>query len=121
MRGRGNRLVHTRAIIALVALYALVFQAFFTNATAAPSPEFIGVVCAHDETQAPSGGDPAKHAHPCCTAACSAQTAFKAAVPGASVSVVGRQATTVAWQPEAAAVPHPISVRSASARGPPSV
>ncbi|KQQ29447.1 hypothetical protein ASF53_18670 [Methylobacterium sp. Leaf123] len=69
MRERPHRSVHGRAIIGVIALYALVFQAFLT--VLAPTlPRFDGsVLCA--EHLAPSGtpadDEPSCGHHACCT------------------------------------------------------
>lgn len=68
MRERPHRSVPGRAIIGVIALYALVLQAFLT-VVAPTMPRFEGgVICAEHEAPAPSDND--RHLdchHACCT------------------------------------------------------
>lgn len=74
MRGCLPRTVQGRAIIAVIALYALALQAFFGGLAPLPAAPFGGVICAeHSGSSAPGDQAPACHQHACCTAAQAAQ------------------------------------------------
>lgn len=110
--------MHGRAILGVVALYALLLQAFVAAATPSGPIDPAGFICQHGNA-VPSPDQPARHDHQCCTAVhignvapppCSA-AAFAWAAP---------RAVTAPWRPEAAIPKTGPPTRSHSARGPPS-
>ncbi|AMB46056.1 hypothetical protein [Methylobacterium sp. AMS5] len=110
MRERPHRSVHGRAIIGVIALYALVFQAFL--AVLAPALPRLdgGILCA--EHVSPSG-TPADDEQPCGHHACCTQVQAVQVPPPAQV------ASAVALRPPRAA---PVPWRAAQtirARAPP--
>ena len=90
MRERVQTSVTVRAIVAVVALYALLLQPFIASATPRLTSAGQGILCLeHDTTQSDGGGSAGTHNHQCCTPASS----HMLAPPAASVSAV-------VWAPE---------------------
>ncbi|MEH3117468.1 MAG: hypothetical protein PGN25_07635 [Methylorubrum populi] len=96
MRERPHRSVHGRAIIGVIALYALALQAFLT-VLAPAAPSFTGsVLCAeHDAAGAPSDDGRACGHRDCCT------QVQAVVIPGPAPAVSHRPA----WPPRAAPIP----------------
>ncbi|WP_342150593.1 hypothetical protein [Methylorubrum sp. SB2] len=111
MRQRPPRFVTGRAIIGVIALYALVLQAFLT-ALAPIAPAMAGeILCAEHGIGAGSSDDggPACRHHACCVQAQAPQLGL----PPTPVAAI-----TADWPPEAAPLPWPPS-EAARARAPP--
>ena len=106
-----------RAIIAVIAFYALSLQVFFAAATPTMTPDPGAVIC-HD-TGGPQNDVPLQHQHQCCLAAC--VHALIPPVPS-SFSIEAwpaRQVTKILWRAEASAEATGPPRGSNSARGPP--
>ena len=117
MRRVTSRQRFGRAIIGVVALYALLLQAFLVAGTAKVAGSPLGLLCAH-ESDAPAGGIPAPHDHACCTVAQEAASA----VPPEAVTVaasVPPACETLAWRPESWIPRTGPPVRAQGPRGPP--
>lgn len=117
MPSRWPALPHLRAIIGVVALYALVAQVFLAAATPALRFDQIGVLCADHTAGTPSDGQPVRHDHPCCMAVHAGTIA-----PPVSVSVLNwtpPRSRLVHRRPEAAIPKTGPPVQAQSARGPP--
>ncbi|MCJ2057691.1 hypothetical protein MKL09_14130 [Methylobacterium sp. J-048] len=103
----------------MVALYALLLQAFLGFATPAHAFGSSGaVLCAEHESGTPDDGAAPLHAHPCCTLV---QVVGAVLPPSEPVAVAWsfEPAVRLAWRPEAA---HPKTgppLSASSARGPP--
>jgi len=110
MRERPHRSVHGRAIIGVIALYALVLQAFLT--VLAPAlPRFEGgVLCAEHLT---ASGTPADDEQPCGHHACCTQVQAVHLLPLAQAA-----STLAVWPPRAAPVPW-YAAGTIQARAPP--
>jgi hypothetical protein len=111
--------VQGRAIIGMVALYALLLQAFLGFATPAHAFGSPGVVlCAEHASGAPEDGPAPLHAHPCCTLVQVTGMALPASEPVA-VAWPFAPSRRLVWRAEAA---HPKTgppLTATSARGPP--
>jgi hypothetical protein len=117
MRARLLRSVHGCVAIAVVALYALLLQSFFTAATPAAPSNLAGILCSHEGADAPAGDMPIRHDHQCCTAVHIGQLA-----PPPVVSHTVRldtHAWVVVWRPEAAIRKTGPPTHAHSPRGPP--
>jgi hypothetical protein len=109
--------IKRRAIIAVIAFYALSLQAFFVAATPMMTADAGTVIC--HATGAPKNDVPVQHQHQCCLAACP-----QALIPPgpSSFSIDGwppREVTRVLWRAEASAEATGPPRGSTSARGPP--
>jgi hypothetical protein len=119
MRRRLPQTVQSRAAIGLLALYALLLQAFLGYATPAEIGLGTGaVICAEHPADASGGGTVNKHVHSCCTVG----QAGALAVP--SLDLVASAwpaapAVRVAWRPEAELPRTGPPQRDGTARGPP--
>lgn len=110
--------MNARAILGVVALYALLLQAFVAAATPSGATDLAGFVCQHGSS-APSPDQPVRHDHQCCTAV---HIGDVAPPPCSAVEVAWAAplAVTAVWRPEAAIPKTGPPTRSHSARGPPS-
>ena len=111
--------VRGRAIIGMVALYALLLQAFLGFATPVHAFGLPGEVLCAEHGSGPSDGDATQvHAHPCCTVVQVGSVALPASEP---VAVAWRIAPSARldWRPEAAQPKTGPPRSSTSARGPP--
>lgn len=119
MRGCLAKTLHGRAIIGVIALYALLLQPFLAAATPAMMPDAAGILCATHDGPAPSGpAVPGRSDHQCCTAAFPGGPV----PPPAASAVVSRMqaiAVAVSWYPEAAIGRPGPTTHSHSPRGPP--
>lgn len=120
MRQRPPRFVNGRAIIGVIALYALVLQAFLT-ALAPIAPALArNVLCAEHVEGAGSSGDqgPACH-HACCVQAQAPQLGLPPTLAAAAAAIWPRVAQVTPWPPaekaRARAPPDP----AVGPRGPP--
>jgi hypothetical protein len=108
-----------RAIIAVIAFYALSLQVFFAAATPIMMPDIVGVTC--HGAGGPTNELPLKHDHQCCIPAC--VHALTPPVPS-SFSIEGwpaQEVTKILWRAEASAEATGPPPGSTSARGPPAV
>lgn len=111
--------MHGRAILGVVALYALLLQAFVAAATPSGGAiDLAGFTCRH-ENSAPSPDQPARHDHQCCTAVHIGNVA-PPPCPGVTVVWTAPRPIAVPWRSEAAIPKTRPPTRSHSARGPPS-
>lgn len=111
--------VQGRAIIGMVALYALLLQAFLGFATPARAVGLPGaVLCAEHGSGAPDNETVAHHAHPCCTLVQAGSVALPVSEP-AVVAWPFAPASRLAWQPEAERPKTGPPRTATSARGPP--
>lgn len=110
--------MHGRAILGVIALYALLLQAFVAAATPSGAIDLTGFICQH-ESSAPSPDQPVRHDHQCCTAV---HIGNIAPPPCSAVAVAwtAPRAVTAVWRREAAIPKTGPPTRSHSARGPPS-
>ena len=109
MRERPHRSVSGRAIIGMIALYALVFQAFLT-VLAPAEPRIDGLLCAeHAVTGEPAGDE----SQACGHRACCIQVQAANLLPPSRVAI-----SLAAWPPRAAPLPRR-SAESIHARAPP--
>src|SRR4051794_4917067 len=97
-----------RAVIAVIALYALALQAVLGGVMVARSVGSTGVICLHDAGSSES--DPLKpqpaHGHlDCCTAAPMAVSPNDPVLTSAEIVWPLRQAVLVSWRPEVVAAP----------------
>ncbi len=109
--------MHGRAILGVVALYALLLQAFVAAATPSGPIDLAGFICQHESSSPPD--HPIRHDHQCCTAV----HIGNIAPPPSSAMLVGwasPRAVTLLWRPEVAIPKTGPPTRSHSARGPPS-
>jgi hypothetical protein len=97
MREHPHRSVHGRAIIGVIALYALVFQAFLAALAPALPRLDGGILCAEHLT---ASGTPADDELPCGHHACCTQVQAAHFLPPAQVA-----SATAIWPPRAAPVP----------------
>jgi hypothetical protein len=117
MRGRRPQRVRRRAIIGVIALYALLLQAFLGFAAPVLAQAAAGeVLCAEHTGSAPADKATAP-CHPCCTLL---QVGTLAPPPLGAVAVVWRAAfAPVVWRPAASIPTTGPPVFATSARGPP--
>ncbi|MDP4006479.1 hypothetical protein [Methylobacterium sp. NEAU K] len=103
----------------MIALYALLLQAFLGFATPARAFALPGeVLCAEHASGGPLDGTAHIHAHPCCTLA----QVGTLALPTADLVAAAwpsAPAVRLAWRPEAERPKTGPPVRTGSARGPP--
>lgn len=119
MRWRLQQTLRSRATIGLIALYALLLQAFLGYATPAGAVGGTGtVICAEHPADASGGGTVAKHVHPCCTVVQAGALALPSLEPVAS-AWPSRRAIRLAWRPEAELPRTGPPRRDGTARGPP--
>lgn len=119
MRRRPIRTVQGRAIIAVVALYALLLQAFMGFAAPAQTLASPGVVlCAEHPVDCPDHGPIQIHVHACCTLVQAAALALPVAESAVAVSGYA-PAVRLSWRPEADLPRTGPPPRVGSARGPP--
>src|SRR4051794_8877532 len=108
-----------RAIIAVIAFYALSLQVFFAAATPIMMPAIAGVTC-HD-TGSPTSDLPLKHDHQCCIPSC-VHTLLPLVPASFSIEAwPARDVTEILWRAEASAEATGPPRGSTSARGPPAV
>ncbi|GEP03280.1 hypothetical protein [Methylobacterium oxalidis] len=107
MRGSLPLPVHGRAVIAVIALYALLIQAFLGGLAPIALGPSGGEICAHDGTPGDDGA--ACHQHACCTLA----QAVQLLAPHLSVFAV------VLWEQGAAAPAPWRAAETVRARAPP--
>lgn len=110
-----------RAIIGVIALYALLLQAFLGFAAPVLAQAATGeILCAEHPGSAPTDGKATAPCHPCCTVL---QVGTMAPPPAASTVAVTWPVTSFArlvWRPEAVRLTTGPPVYATSARGPPS-
>ena len=108
-----------RAIIGVIALYALLLQSFAAAAKPPAYADAAGVICAAAHgSDAPSGDAPLAHDHPCCTAAQTSHAALPP-LPWAAAARPASPPAAIVWRPEADLPRTGPPTRSHSARGPP--
>ncbi|MCJ2093277.1 hypothetical protein MKK67_12370 [Methylobacterium sp. J-072] len=113
------QMVQGRAIIGMVALYALLLQAFLGFATPAHAFGTSGaVLCAEHDSGTPDNGAAPLHAHPCCTLVQAVGVALPPSEPVA-VAWPFAPALRLAWRPEAERPKTGPPPSATSARGPP--
>lgn len=119
MRRRPPRTVQSRAIIAVIALYALLLQAFLGFAAPARLlPGSDGVLCAEHAAGDPDTKAPPVHVHACCTLVQAGTLALPEAA-STSVSRPGLSTARLIWRPEAERLRTGPPPRPGTARGPP--
>lgn len=118
MRTVPSRLGCTRAILGVIALYALLLQSFLMAGTPRVLAGPIGLLCSHDAPDAPAGGIPVPHQHDCCT---TAQGSAPLAPPvlAAIVTWAPTASQSIVWRPEAWIPRTGPSTNAQSPRGPP--
>jgi hypothetical protein len=120
MRGCLPETVQGRAIIAVIALYALVLQAFLGGLVPLPSGPVGNVICAeHGDAGAPSDQGPACHQHACCAAAQAAQPLPPLLSAFATVAWSPLRVSDAAWRDAGPVQARAPPDRSVSPRGPP--
>lgn len=119
MRRRPPRTVQGRAIIAVVALYALLLQAFLGFAAPARAGMETGaVLCAEHPTGNPDHQPVPIHVHNCCTLVHAAALGLPAPQSAAPAPPYA-PAVRIAWRPEAELPRTGPPPRTGTARGPP--
>ena len=119
MRRRQPRTVQCRAILLVVALYALLLQAFLGFATPARALAAAdGVLCAEHAPGDPEHGPVQIHVHACCTLVQATALALPTAAP-AVVASIPAPAQHISWRPEAELPRTGPPPRVGTARGPP--
>ena len=119
MTGRPRPHAIGRAAVAVVALYALLLQAFLAAALPVGPIAAAGVVCAPSSAHSPSDERPVGGATACCVAAC---LPLAAPVPAAAIVVSAlRDPAAIAWPLRASLAFAGPSTHAWSARGPPTV
>lgn len=119
MRGRLPLRVQSRAIISVVALYALLLQAFLAFAAPVLSPDPTGgILCAEHGSGTPTHDQSDAQCHACCMAL-HIGTIAPPPVLAAPVLWPVPQISRVAWRPEADLPRTGPPVHAQSARGPP--
>ncbi|SDA35106.1 hypothetical protein SAMN02799622_05994 [Methylobacterium sp. UNC378MF] len=109
--------VRGRAIIGMIALYALLLQAFLGFATPAQAMDRPDdLLCAGHSTGEPGGK--VLHVHPCCTVV-QAGTLTLPVIDPATMAWPSAPATHCAWRPEATIPATGPPAYSNTARGPP--
>lgn len=125
MRACGTRRGGLRAITAVIALYALVLQAFLGGLAPVSAAGPAGVLCLHEAGSEPADDDPSLPAHDhhaaCCTAAGHAPTAEPPLIVATAIAWPPRLATRVAWFEDGTVRARAPPGSVASARGPPVV
>ena len=122
MRGCLPRTVQGRAIIGVVALYALLLQAFLGGLAPAMPLPVGGVICAeHDGSSVPDRHGPACHHHACCTAAQAAKLLDPLLSASASVQWVPIRVASFLWRDAGPVRARAPPGQSVSPRGPPIV
>ncbi|GAB6970584.1 hypothetical protein JCM16408A_13320 [Methylobacterium phyllosphaerae] len=122
MRGCLPRTVQGRAIIAMIALYALVLQAFLGGLVALPAAPLGSVICAeHDGSSSSGDQGPACHQHACCTAVQAVQLIHPMLTVFATVAWAPPQVAPVAWRDAGMVQARAPPQQSVSPRGPPAV
>jgi hypothetical protein len=120
MRRRLPISVPGRAIIGLVALYALLLQAFLGFAAPVPALADAGaVLCAEHPVDGPGHGPVQIHVHACCTLVQAGALALPAAACAGPV-MPRAPAAQLSWRPEAELPRTGPPPRVGTARGPPS-
>jgi hypothetical protein len=119
MRGCLPKMNRGRATIAVVALYALLLQAFLGYAAPVRALGSLETILCADH---PAGGDPAEkaagiHIHACCTAVQAGTGLVPRSDPAVAAAPVA--AHRVAWRPEADLPRTGPPPRNGTARGPP--
>ncbi|MCJ2089911.1 hypothetical protein MKK88_28565 [Methylobacterium sp. E-005] len=121
MRRRLPLTVPGRAILGLVALYALLLQAFLGLAAPIPAPAAPGtVLCAEHPVDGSDHAPIRIHVHSCCTLAQAASVALPVAVSAAPALPLA-PALHLSWRPEAELPRTGPPPRAGTARGPPAV
>ena len=122
MRGCLPQTVQGRAIIAVIALYALVLQAFLGGLAPLPAAPLGGVICAeHDSSSVPGDHGPACNQHACCTAAQAAQLLHPLLSAFATIAWAPPRAVPAPWRDAGTAQARAPPDQSVSPRGPPAV
>nr|WP_276081544.1 hypothetical protein [Methylobacterium sp. GC_Met_2] len=119
MRRRPPRTVQGRAILSVIALYALLFQAFL--GLAAPARAFAApgaVLCAEHPAGDPDHGPISIHIHACCTLVQAGNLTLPISVSAVPASAIG-PVVQVVWRPKAELPRTGPPPRSGTARGPP--
>jgi hypothetical protein len=115
-------MVHGRAIIAVIALYALVLQAVLGGLVPLPSVPVGGVICAeHDGSTVPGDHGPACQHHACCTTAQAAQLLHPILLAFAAVAWAPARVASAPWRDAGAVQARAPPDQSVSPRGPPTV
>jgi len=119
MRRRLPRTVQGRAILAVVALYALLLQSVL--GFAAPARAFAApgaVLCAEHPADDPDPGPISIHIHACCTLVQAGNLTLPVSVSAAPASSIA-PVVEVVWRPEAELPKAGPPPRPGTARGPP--
>jgi hypothetical protein len=119
MRRRPPQLVQSRTIIGVIALYALLLQAFLAFAAPALSPDPTGsVLCAEHGSGAPADDQADVQCHACCAAV---HIGNLAPPPLDAFPVLWpfQRVARVVWRPEAEVLKTGPPTHAQSARGPP--
>lgn len=116
------RTVQGRAVIAVIALYALFLQAFLGGLVPLPSIPVGGVICAeHDGSTVPSDHGPACQHHTCCTAVQAAQLLQPLLSAFATVAWAPTRVASAQWRDAGTVRARAPPDQSVSPRGPPAV
>jgi hypothetical protein len=118
MAGGGPSRHRRGAIIGLIALYAVLLQAFLTVSAPGAVLREAGILCLDHEAGHPADGLPAHRDHACCTLAHGAPAVPPNPVEAVAVPTPAR-VTAVVWRPEAAIPRTGPPTHATSARGPP--
>lgn len=122
MRGCLPRTVQGRAIIAVVALYALLLQAFLGGLAPVSPVSAGGVICAeHGDSAVPGDHGPACHQHACCVAAQAAKLLDQLTLAFATVDWVSVRVSSVPRREAGILQARAPPDQSVSPRGPPTV
>ena len=120
MRGCLPRMVHGRAIIAVIALYALVLQVVLSGLIPLPSVPVGGAICAeHDDSTMPGDHGPACQHLACCTTAQAAQLLLPVLLAFAAVAWPPPRLASAPWRDAVAVQARAPPNQSVSPRGPP--
>ncbi|KQP34620.1 hypothetical protein ASF27_03525 [Methylobacterium sp. Leaf102] len=109
-----------RAIIAVIALYALCLQAILGTAVPLSPPGVDPALCLHEAGEAGPDAPAPVHVHvSCCTAAQAVASLDLPSLVPTGVVWPSRRRVAVAWRPHAAAQPRAPPERDAQPRAPP--
>jgi hypothetical protein len=121
MRPRRDQAPVWRAIIAMVALYAILLQPFLAAMAGGLGPSSAAYLCSSDKTGGPAHDGAANQAdHQCCTAAQPTGAALPPAIDGAAVVWPARRGDVLSWRLEAERRKTGPPTHAHAPRGPPS-
>ena len=113
-----------RAVIAVIALYALALQAILGGLMAAQTAGPVSIICLHDAGSSEDGSSKPQPAHghlDCCTAAHTTVSLATPVLTSTEVVWPPREAVLISWRLEVVTAPRPPPGIVASARAPPVV